>query len=90
VLARVAREEEEYSLTIVIDGLSKTDVQKVSTQLKSLNVHYHKIRGLEDEQSSFLRLADSIAGFLRDCQEQKRYTVPLLKRLQQAKMVIEA
>lgn len=90
VLSAVARIEEEYAVTVVIDGLSKADVQKVSAQLKRLNIHYAHIRGLADEQSAFLRLADSIAGFLRDCQEQKSYTALLLKHLQQARLLIEA
>jgi len=88
VLACVERDE-ECSLTIVIDSLNKKNEQKVRAQLKSLDIHFWNIRGLEDEQSAYLRLADSIAGFLRDCQEKKTYTAPLLKRLQQAKMIIE-
>ena len=89
VLARTARSEEDYTVSIVIDGLTKKDAQRVREQLKLLKIHYQEIRGMKDEQSPFLRLADSIAGFLRDHQEGKARTVPHFKRLQQAKMIIE-
>ncbi len=89
VLAQVAPGEEAYDVSVVIDALTRKDAQKVREQLKLLKIHYRDIRGMKDEQNAFLRLADSMAGFLRDCQEGKEYTIPHLKRLQQAKMVIE-
>jgi hypothetical protein len=89
VLAHVTRIEEEYSVSIVIDALTRKDAQKVREQLKLLKIHYREIRGMKDEQNIFLRLADSMAGFMRDCQEEKAYTGPYLKRLQQAALVIE-
>jgi len=89
VLAKTNRSEEDYQVNIIVDVLSRSDAQKVRNQLKLLKIHYRVIKGLKDEQSTFLRLADSMAGFLRDCQEGKTYTTPHLKHLEQAALVIE-
>ena len=89
VLARTERSEEDYQANIIVDALSRSDAQKVRNQLKLLRIHYRVIKGLKDEQSALLRLADSMAGFLRDCQEGKAYTGPHLKRLKRAALVIE-
>jgi len=55
--------------TIIIDGLSTTESDKVKKRLKSKGIRYHKIRGMRDENSPILRLADSLAGLLRDASE---------------------
>ena len=89
VLAKTDRSEEDYQANVIIDALSRSDAQKVRHQLKLLKIHYRVIKGLKDEQSALLRLADSMAGFLRDCQEGKIYTGPHLKRLERAALVIE-
>ena len=44
---------------------------------------------MKDEQDSILRLADSIAGFLRDCVEKQPYALRLLKKFREAKIVVE-
>lgn len=89
MLAKSERSEEDYQVNIIIDALSRSDAQKIRNQLKLLKIHYRVIKGLKDEQSVLLRLADSMAGFLRDCHEKKAYTEPHLKRLGRAALVIE-
>jgi len=84
-----ARRELNYTVNIVIDGLNKKEMEKVRVELKKLTVHYNKIRGMKDEQSVFLRLADAIAGFLRDCTEKQSYTISILKKFKEQKIVIE-
>ena len=56
----------EYTVTVIIDGLTKIDTAKVKKDLKDLKIKYDIIRGMKDEQSAFLRLADCMAGFIRD------------------------
>jgi hypothetical protein len=58
--------------------------------LKSLKIKYDTIRGMKDEQSAFLRLADCMAGFMRDYIEKKPYADDLFKVLRGKKIVIEA
>lgn len=79
----------DYRVTIIIDGLSKKAMEKVREELKKLTVRYRNIRGMKDKQSVFLRLADSMAGFLRDCFEKQTYTKALLKKLKLARIIIE-
>jgi hypothetical protein len=87
-LTKTERSREDYQVNVIVDALSRSDAQKVRFQVKLLKIHYRVIKGLKDEQSTLLRLADSVAGFLRDCQEGKAYTVPHLKRLERAALVI--
>ena len=56
----------------------------------NLLIKYDTIRGMKDEQSAFLRLADCMAGFIRDYIEEKPYADELFKLLQGRKIIIEA
>jgi hypothetical protein len=56
----------DYFVTVVIDGLNKKEADLMRINLRGLGVKYKTIRGMRDEQSVFLRLADALAGFVRD------------------------
>ena len=45
---------------------------------------------MKDEQSVFLRLADSIAGFVRDYIEKKPYADKFFKKFKKQEMIKEA
>ena len=79
----------DYEATITIDGLNAAETDKVRRELKRLGVHYRKIRGMKDEQEILLRLADSMAGVLRDCVEGREYAKKLLSIFLKEKIVIE-
>lgn len=87
--AVLAEKEDNYTVTIIIDGLKKKEMEEVRKELKKLKIHYRKIRGMKDEQSVFLRLADAIAGFLRDYIEKQPYAKMLLKKFKEAKILTE-
>lgn len=56
-----------YTASIYIDGLRKTKRQKYGSQLRKLGIYTKKVQGIaNDENNSLTRLADSIAGFIRD------------------------
>jgi hypothetical protein len=88
--AILSKNMDDYAATIVIDGLTKKDTEKVKKDLKSLKIRYDAIRGMKDEQSAFLRLADGMAGFMRDYIEKKPYADELFKLLRGKKIAIEA
>lgn len=88
--AVLQKKEKDYSVTVIIDGLTKADTEKVRRELKQLHIKYSTIRGMKDEQSAFLRLADSMAGFIRDYIEKSSYAEPLFKRFLRRKIIIEA
>jgi hypothetical protein len=78
-----------YTVTVAIDGLSPTSAQKVAKHLKAEGIHYRKVRGVRDESSAWIRLADAIAGFVRDVQENKPYTSTLYSYLTQQGLLSE-
>jgi|SRR5579872_4190209 len=88
--AVLAKKENNYSVTVIIDGLTRKDTEKVRRDLKQLQVKYDNIRGMKDEQSVFLRLADCFAGFIRDYIEKQSYAEELFKRLRKRGIITEA
>lgn len=85
----LSKEEDNYTATIIIDGLKGKEMDEVRKELKKLKISYRKIRGMKDEQDAILRLADSIAGFLRDYVEKQQYTQGIMKKFREAKVIIE-
>lgn len=68
-----ATTKEECFVLIVVDGMNKKEIEKMRADMKTLGIRYRHIRGMKDEQNVFLRLADSLAGFIRDYLEGKKY-----------------
>jgi hypothetical protein len=85
-----ARGDDDCVLTVIIDALTDKDREKMRVYLKRLGVKYDIIRGLKDEQSVFLRLADSMAGFARDYIENQPYAQKLFALLEGKKIISEA
>jgi len=80
---------DNYSATIIIDGLKGLETEYIRRQLKNLNIHYKKIRGMKDEQDALLRLADSMAGFIRDYTEGQKYARELFKKFTKGDIIME-
>jgi len=80
---------DEYSATIVIDGLKTPETEYVRRELKNLNIHYRKIRGMKDGQDAILRLADSMAGFIRDSMENQGYAQEIFIEFTKKKIIME-
>jgi len=87
--AILAKSYVDYEVSIVIDGLNGREKEVVTKELKGLKIKYRKIRGMKDEQSVFLRLADTMAGFLRDMTEKQIYTKAIIKDFLQKNIVKE-
>jgi Protein of unknown function (DUF3800) len=84
-----AKGEDNCSVTIVVDALTRKGIEKMRHELKRLHVKYDNIVGLKDEQSAFLRLADCFAGFIRDYIEGQNYTKKLFLALEKRGIVTE-
>jgi len=79
----------EYKVTILIDGLLKKKEQQLIPQaLRRSKIRFHKIRGLR-RMDRFIRLADSLAGFLRDYMEEQSYTETIYRSLVEKGLIIE-
>jgi hypothetical protein len=58
-----------YKVTVIIDGLQRSEIRLVSVGLRRIRVPIRKVRGARDESHALVRLADAMAGFLRDAEE---------------------
>jgi hypothetical protein len=58
-----------YKVTVIIDGLPRSAIRLVSVGLRRIRVPIRKVRGARDESHALVRLADAMAGFLRDAEE---------------------
>ncbi len=62
--------DHSYSAIVYVDGLSRTKEREYKREIRKLGVLVHKVRGVaRDENNALTRLADAIAGFVRDVLE---------------------
>jgi hypothetical protein len=66
-----------YAATILVDGLRRTEQHRFASGLRKLRVSVRKVRGVSDESDAFIRLADALAGFVRDGRAGDRRLAPL-------------
>lgn len=85
----MSKNYDNYEVTILIDGLNDKEREVVTKELKGLKIKYRKVRGIKDEQNVFIRLADTMAGFLRDMTEKQAYTNVFIKELVKRNIVNE-
>jgi hypothetical protein len=71
--------KQNYKAVVLIDGFNKHDCIVVGSRLRARRVLIEKVRGLRDESDEFIRLADAIAGFVRDARDGKKYAQELYK-----------
>lgn len=87
--AILQRADNIYKATIFADGLSKNEIHRFATGLRKLKIRIRKVRGGREQSDPLLRLADAIAGFLRDYREGQSYAVELYRRTHADKIVNE-
>ncbi len=78
-----------YETSIFIDGLKKTERMFFGSSLRKLNIKVRKVRGLRDESDEFIRWADAIAGFVRDCFEKDPKMKDLYEQALKSKVIQE-
>lgn len=88
--AVTAKQGRRAKLTVIIDGLNQAEVRRVGTGLRQRGLHVRKVRGLRDESDAILRLADAMAGFLRDLTEGCPYAQQLYAQLQLGSVMLQA
>lgn len=86
--AILAKAQEPYETTVFVDGLKRPERQRFAAGLRRLNVRVRKVRGVRDESEVFDRLADAVAGFVRDNLEGDE-TMAQLYRAAEGKGLIE-
>ena len=90
-IARAIRQyvTDKYRVTVMIDGLNKKTVRGIAKRLRQEGVVCRKVRGVKDESSAWIRLADAIAGFSRHAYENKSYTLNLYHEMQHRGFLIQ-
>lgn len=79
----------QYEANVYIDGLSKTERRKFASGLRKLRIKVRKVRGARDQSEIFIRLADAIAGFVRDYLEKEKYAQVFYQKALQRKIIQE-
>ncbi len=74
------RDQEDHPATVIVDGLSGRDVDRFKRSLRQLHVNVRKVRGARDESEPIIRLADAVAGFVRDFLEGQNYAAKLCEK----------
>lgn len=57
---------ENYKATIIIDGLHRSLQNRIGKLLRNLGVRTKSVRGERDETNPIIRLADAVAGVMRE------------------------
>lgn len=83
------RATKHYEANVYIDGLSRAERRKFASGLRKLRIKVRKVRGARDQSEIFIRLADAIAGFVRDYLEKEKYAQELYQRAIQRKIIQE-
>jgi hypothetical protein len=78
-----------HTATILVDGLDRSAERRFAGTLRKLRISVRKVRGLKDENDVFIRLADSLAGFVRDSVSRDEYLLELYNRALRSRAIRE-
>ena len=78
--AILQKAQHPYETTIIVDGLLQSEWHRFAAGLRRLNIEVRKVRGGREQGDPLLRLADAIAGFVRDAIEGDEVMVELYKQ----------
>jgi hypothetical protein len=84
-----ARVMDRPTATVFVDGLVYSERQRFAAGLRKLNVVVRKVQGRRDESDEFIRLADAIAGFVRDALEEEQDMRVLFERARRRRLIEE-
>jgi hypothetical protein len=82
---------DRYTTIVYVDGLSKKKRHWYGSTLRKLGMPTNKVQGVaKDENSPLTRLADAIAGFVKDAEEERKGEIHnLFKEVTQARILKE-
>ncbi len=81
--------DNEYKVTITVDGLSKTTAARMASEFRRVGIKTRKIVGKRDESSAIIRLADAIAGLVREAHEGRTEYKALKIKLKRSRRLYE-
>lgn len=80
---------DNYRATIIVDGLSKTMAVHMGSEFRKLGVKTRKVIGQRDESNAIIRLADAIAGLVREAHEGRQEYKMLKAKLKRNRRLYE-
>ena len=78
-----------YRATVMIDGLRRAEQNYFSSGLRKLQTGVYKVRGIKDQADEFIRLADAVAGLIRDDLDGKTQMKKLVRQGKQSSFIKE-
>lgn len=81
--------DDDYKVTIAIDGLPKNMRPKIGRDFRLLGVKIRNVHGERDESSPIIRFADAVAGVVRDAHAGRPEFVALQKKLHASHILFE-
>jgi hypothetical protein len=80
-----------YKVTVLVDGLRKTERRAFARELRALRISPYKVRGvLKEENNAWIRLADAICGVVRDAEAGQAWARDVVRRLQHRGFLVQA
>jgi len=83
------RAPDNYSASVIVDGLGRNLEKEFAVCLRKLKIKTNKVKGARDESSSLIRLADALAGLIRDASEKQQWAKGQVEQLRRKKYVQE-
>ena len=80
---------DKYEANVYVDGLRRNERRRFTAGLRKLHVQVNHVRGLTDQADEFIRLADAIAGFVRDALEEDEKMEKLYRRARKKNIIKE-
>ncbi len=87
--AILRRSKGDYKVTVFVDGLSKSEIGQFVKGLRRLSIKVRKVRGLREEGDPLIRLADAMAGFIRDFIEGRAYAQEIFQKAIEKEVIRE-
>lgn len=82
-------QDKDYRATIYIHALSAAERKRVVEELRKFSIKRRKVGGLRDESSAFIRLADALAGFIREYDEGDSYAQGLFQAFKSKGFIVD-
>lgn len=83
------KNQEKRPATVIVDGLTGRNIDRFKRGLRERQINVRKVKGARDESEPIVRLADAVAGFLRDFLEGQEYAEPLYRKARQDGVIQE-
>lgn len=74
---------DDYKASITIDGLKGSEGPRIGRQLRESGIKPRKVRGARDESEPIVRLADRLAGLVRDAESDGQRYKTVQRQLEQ-------